>query len=120
MNQDYLDPINSEGMPDLANSFLALDFLLSVKTGVRNYAFALSETATPEVRNMLRTQLDQSIALHEELSRLMIEKGWLHPVDTGKQYQLDMKSAQMTAQIAQMKLFPEDTSRLGTFATPEY
>ncbi|ANY72451.1 spore coat protein [Paenibacillus ihbetae] len=120
MNQDYLDPINSEGMPDMANSFLALDFLLSVKTGVRNYAFALSETATPEVRSVLRAQLDRAISLHEELSQLMIDKGWLHPVDTGKQYQLDVKSAETTAQIARMKLFPDDTSRLGTFATPDY
>lgn len=31
----------------------ALDFLLTVKNGGRNCAFALSETATPEVRTIL-------------------------------------------------------------------
>lgn len=30
MNQDYLDPRNAEGMPNLADSAIALDFLLSV------------------------------------------------------------------------------------------
>lgn len=120
MKDDYLDPINAEGMPDQANAFLALDFLLSVKTGVRNCAIALTEAATPEVRTVFRNQLRHSLAMHEELSRMMIQKGWFHPNETHKQYELDMQAAKTTMQIAQMKLFPEDTSRLGTFATPDY
>lgn len=31
MMQDYLDPRNAEGMPNLADSTFAMDFLLSVK-----------------------------------------------------------------------------------------
>ncbi len=30
---DYLDPINSVGMPELTDSGIALEFLLSTKTG---------------------------------------------------------------------------------------
>lgn len=49
----------------------------------------------------------------------MIEKGWLHPADTDKQFQLDMKSAQTAIDIAGLNLFPDNTNRLGTFATPD-
>jgi similar to spore coat protein len=118
MNNDYLDPINSEGMPDLADATFALDFLLTAKTGVRNCAIALSETASPEARRVLRKQLEEGLALHEEISKLMINNGWLHPYNVSDQFQLDMKSAKTTVQIAEMKLFPDDTSRLGLFATP--
>jgi spore coat protein CotF len=118
MNNDFLDPINAEGMPGLADASFALEFLLTVKTGVRNTAVALSETASPEVRMVIRAQLNEALALHDELSELMINKGWLHPYGLREQFELDLKSARTTVQIANMKLFPEDTSRLGTFATP--
>ncbi|MGM0883879.1 MAG: spore coat protein [Bacillota bacterium] len=120
MNNDYLDPINAEGMPDQANAFFALDFLLAIKTGIRTCAIALSETATPEVRTVLRRQLEEGLALHEELTQMMIAKKWFHPYQLDEQFQLDLKSAKTTVQIAQMQLFPKDTSRLGTFATPDY
>ncbi|MBT2575555.1 spore coat protein [Bacillus sp. ISL-51] len=115
---DFLDPKNSIGMPDLADSALALEFLLSVKSGIKDYAIAITETATPELRQALRTQLDTAIQLHGELSQLMIKKGWLSPTDTKKQFALDLKSAQTAVDIAGLKLFPDNTNRLGTFATP--
>lgn len=115
---DFLDPKNSVGMPDLADSALALEFLLSVKSGIKDYAIAITETATPKLRQALRTQLDAAIQLHGELSQLMIKKGWLSPTDTKKQFELDLKSAQTAVDIAGLKLFPDNTNRLGTFATP--
>lgn len=119
MNQDYLEIENSEGMPKMADSSFALDFLLSIKNGIRNYAIALTETANPEVRNFLAKQMEEEIDLHGEVSELMINRGWLHPHDVGEQFKLDLKSAQMAVTIAKMNLFSKDTSRLGTFATPE-
>lgn len=118
MNNDFLDPINSEGMPKLADAAFAMDFLLTAKTGVRNCAFAIAETATPEARAVLRRQLTESLALHEEISQLMIAKGWLHPYQLSDQFKLDMVSTDTTVKIAQLELFPDHTSRLGTFATP--
>ena len=79
--QDYLDPRNAEGMPNLADSAFAMDFLLSVKNGIRNYGFAITETANPELREVLSTQMEAAIDLHGEISDLMIKKGWLHPYD---------------------------------------
>ncbi|CAM3779705.1 spore coat protein [Marinicrinis lubricantis] len=119
MNQDYLDPINAVGMPELADATFALDFLLAAKNGVRNCAFALSETATPEVRMLLRKLLDEALLLHEEVSQLMIRKGWLFPYGSAQQVELDMKSANTAVQIAGMELFPNPTSRDGLFATRE-
>jgi hypothetical protein len=87
--------------------------LLSAKNGVRNYAIALTEATTPEVRTFLRSQLQESLALHQEISELMMSKKWFHPYELHEQYQLDMLSANNTVQIAQLKLFPDDTSRNG-------
>ncbi|WP_412176630.1 hypothetical protein [Bacillus sp. T3] len=46
MNQDYLDPKYAEGMPKMADSAFAVDFLLGVKTGIRYYAVTLTETTS--------------------------------------------------------------------------
>jgi similar to spore coat protein len=118
MNQDYLDPKYAEGMPKMADSSIALDFLLSVKTGIRYYGIALTETADPGLRATLFEQMDEAIDLYEETVDLLLEKGWLYPHDLGKQIELDIKSADMALAIADMELFPIDTDRRGTFATP--
>jgi len=119
MINDYLEVRNSEGMPKLVDATMALSFLLSAKSAVRNCAFALGEAATSEVRTVLRNQLDNAINMHEEISNMMIEKGWFYPNDLKKQFQMDIESSQTVCQIASLNLFPGDTSRLGTFATPE-
>ncbi len=118
LNQDYLDPKYAEGMPKMADASFAMDFLLSVKTSIRYYSVALTETASPELRDALYRQMDQALDLHEELSELMKQKGWLYPNDVEKQIELDLKSADMALAIARMELFPIDTDRRGTFATP--
>ena len=118
MINDYLEVENAEGMPAFADATFALDFLLSTKTGIQNYVLALSEATRPEVRKALLNQLSSAVALHSEITDLMLAQGWLHPHDSSKQDELDLKSAQMAMQIAGLNLFPGNTSRLGTFATP--
>lgn len=119
MINDYLEIRNAEGMPKLVDATMSLGFLLNAKSGVRNCAIALTEAASPEVRAILEKQLEEAINIHEEISNLMIKKGWLHPVNLDKQFQMDIEASQTAAQIASLNLFPGDTSRLGTFATPE-
>ncbi|WCK56507.1 spore coat protein [Aneurinibacillus sp. Ricciae_BoGa-3] len=116
MNNDFLDPINANGMPNLADSLFALDFLMAAKNGVRNCAYALTEMASPEARALARKQLEQALALHDDISKLMMDRGWLHPYNVNEQFQLDIKSAETTVKIAGMKIFPDHTSRLGSFA----
>ena len=118
MINDYLEVENAEGMPALADATFALDFLLTAKTGVKNYVLALAEASRPEVRKALLNQLNSAVALHGEITTLMLAQGWLNPHDLSKQAQLDIKSAQMAQQIASLDLFPGNTNRLGTFATP--
>ncbi|MCM3203408.1 spore coat protein [Paenibacillus sp. CC-CFT742] len=120
MNTDYLDPINSLNMPEMADMTFAMDFLIRAKEGVRNLSIALTETASPDVRALLHTQLKQAIAMHQEISELMIRKKWFHPYELNEQYQLDQLSANNTVMIGQMNLFPGDTSRKGMFdRTPD-
>ncbi|KLU54874.1 MULTISPECIES: spore coat protein [Paenibacillus] len=120
MNTDYLDPINSLNMPEMADMTFAMDFLLRAKEGVRNLSIALTETASPDVRALLHTHLKQGIAMHQEISELMIRKKWFHPYELNEQYQLDQLSAKNTVMIGQMNLFPGDTSRKGMFdRTPD-
>ncbi|MDF2714988.1 MAG: spore gernimation protein GerQ [Paenibacillus sp.] len=119
-HMDYLDPVNSLNMPEKADMTFAMDFLLRAKEGVRNTAAALTETASPEARALLRRQLRQGIALHQEVAELMIRKKWFHPYELEEQYQLDQLSANQTVQIAKWNLFPDDTSRRGMFdRTPD-
>ncbi|MFC3342450.1 spore coat protein [Paenibacillus abyssi] len=120
MKMDDLDPINALNMPEMADMTFAMDFLLRAKEGVRNTAAALTETASPQARAVLRSQLRQGVALHQEITELMIRKKWFHPYELKEQYQLDQLSANKTVQIAQMKLFPDDTRRKGMFdRTPD-
>ena len=119
MINDYLEIRNAEGMPKLVDATMSRGFLLNAKSGVRNCAIALTEAATPDVRIFLQKQLEDAINMHEEISNLMINKGWLHPINLDKQFQMDMESSETAVQIASLDLFPGDTSRIGTFATPE-
>ena len=119
MINDYLEIRNAEGMPKLIDTTMSMGFLLNAKSGVRNCAIALTEAASPEVRTVLRNELNNAIHMHEEVYTLMIDKGWFYPIDLDKQFQMDLESSQTAVQIASMDLFPGNTSRLGTFATPE-
>ena len=120
MNHDYLDPINSLHVPELADMTFAMDFLLRAKEGVRNTAVALTETASPDVRALLRKQLMQGIAMHQEITDLMVSKKWFHPHDLSEQYKLDLLSAKNTLMVGNMNLFPVETNRKGMFdRTPD-
>jgi len=115
---DYLDPINSVGMPEKIDSVIALDLLLTVKEGIRNYAVALTETASPEVRTTIRNQMEAALDYQTEVTQLMIEKKWFHPYDVSEQLALDLVAAQNAIDIAGLDLFSENTNRKGLFPTP--
>jgi len=120
MNNDYLEVENADGMPGLVDSTVAMEFLISVKSGIRNFAAALTETEDHEARVIMRDLLNDMIDLHAEVSDLMIAKGWLHPYDMNEQFKVDKIAAKTALQIADLELFPGNTSRLGIFATPNY
>lgn len=120
MNKDYLEIDNMEGMPALVDSTIAMSFLINAKSGIRNCAIALTEVADIEARAEITNMLSRAIDLHTEITDLMLMKGWFHPFEPYRQFDLDKVSSNTALRIAQMNLFPGDTSRLGTFATPNY
>ncbi len=92
---------NLAGMADMTEQVIATDFLISAKSGVINYAMAISETATPEVREVLRRHLEVAIGTHERIAKYMIKKGYYIPEDMDKQISVDMKASDTVLNIQQ-------------------
>ncbi|MED2967120.1 spore coat protein [Bacillus subtilis] len=54
-----------------------LDLLTIIKTSINKYTVAITEAENPRIRRALHDQLDTAVHLHDELSDLLLEKGWL-------------------------------------------
>lgn len=81
------------GMHTLTDQVVAMDLLIAAKSGVRNYAMAVTEVATPEIKAILTKQLDEAIDLHERIADYLMQKGWYHPWDVKEQLRLDLRNA---------------------------
>jgi similar to spore coat protein len=77
----------------------AMDFLISAKSGVRNYAMAVTETGTPEIKATLTKHLEESIDLHERISMYLMEQDWYHPWNVKEQFQLDLQNIQTALNV---------------------
>lgn len=76
------------------NGFYAGDLLGLAKTSVRNYAIAITETATPQVRTVLTKQIQDAIKWHAQVYNFMYKRG-LYPSYNLQQLLLnDYKNAQ--------------------------
>jgi len=82
------------GMTAMTDQVIATDLLISIKSEVRNLAAAITETATPELREVLREQLNTAIKTHDKISKYMVSKGFYHPYDVKEQIQVDLQAAQ--------------------------
>ncbi|MGN7356616.1 spore coat protein [Paenibacillus sp. SAF-054] len=80
------------GMNVLTDEIIAMDFLNTAKSGVRNYAMAVTECVTPEVKAVLANQLEQAIDTHERIVDYLIGKGLYQPHNLTAQIQLDLKN----------------------------
>lgn len=78
----------------MTDQIIASDLLLSTKSGVRNYAVALTEASSPQVRQTLRRHLEDAIVAHEQVSAYMAAKGWYQAYDMSAQVELDLQNAQ--------------------------
>lgn len=87
-------------LDDLA---IATDLLMSAKAGVRNYAVALTETATPGVRRTLKAQMQKAIDLHEKIANYMIENEMYHAYNIDEQVEHDLQKADMALELAKTK-----------------
>ncbi|UFJ42021.1 spore coat protein [Brevibacillus humidisoli] len=91
---------NLTGMNVMTDQVIATDLLFAAKSGIRNYAVAITETASPEVRATLRKHLEDGIAYHEKVTNYMVEKGWYHPYNPQQQLDLVLKSADTALHVS--------------------
>ncbi|SES67088.1 spore coat protein F [Oceanobacillus limi] len=80
-------------MKDLDKGFYAGDLLALAKTSVRNYAIAITETATPEVRETLAKHLQKAIRTHANVFNFMYQNGLYPAYDMKKLLENDMNLA---------------------------
>ncbi len=80
---------------------IATDLLLSSKSGVRTLAVAITETATPEVKKVLKKELETAIDLHDKIAQYMIEKEMYHAYDLKEQVSQDFKNAEEALEIGE-------------------
>jgi similar to spore coat protein len=77
----------------LTDQTIASDMLIAAKAGIKGSAIALSEAASPQVRTLLKQQLDTAVTAHEQLSNFMMSKGWYTPYNIKQQIQTDIQNA---------------------------
>jgi similar to spore coat protein len=82
------------GMDTLTDQIIASDFLISAKSGVRNYAMAVTEAGTPEIKAALSRQLEEAIDTHERIMAYMMDRGWYYPRNIREQIRLDRQNIQ--------------------------
>jgi spore coat protein F len=73
--------------------FLSGDLLAFTKSGVRNYAVAVTETASPQLRTVLTKQLNLMIKAHERIFLFMYKNGHYPSYDLKKLLEHDVTLA---------------------------
>ncbi|PLR76300.1 spore coat protein [Bacillus sp. V3-13] len=92
---------NMTGMDAMNEQVIATDFLFATKADIKMIARAITESATPEVRETLTQYLNDSIDKHQEITDYMVSKGYYHPNDMSKQLSIDLQAAQKATNTAQ-------------------
>ncbi|QOX63477.1 spore coat protein [Anoxybacterium hadale] len=67
---------NLAGLGDMSEQIIAADFLLNAKATVRDYGTILSESSSPEIRQVLRKQLDAAITMQERIQKYMTTRNY--------------------------------------------
>lgn len=90
------------GVHSLTDQIITMDLLNTAKSGVRNYAMALTESGTPEIKQALSQQLEDAIAFHERVSAYAIDRGWYLPWDIQTQVGLELQNIETALQVAKL------------------
>ncbi len=77
------------GMGNMTEQVIATDLLLGTKSAIKNYAAAIAETTTPEIRNALHKQLDDAICMQDKVTTYMMNKGYYNAHDPEAQINMD-------------------------------
>ncbi|WP_138419456.1 spore coat protein [Aquibacillus sediminis] len=87
-------PRNEDDTREMDKAFYAGDLLAFSKTAVRNYAVAITETATPELRNVLAKQIQLAINCHARIFNYMYERSYYPSYNLPKLLNNDVNLAQ--------------------------
>lgn len=82
------------GMDNMSHQVLATDLLMSTKSCVRNYAIALTVTASPEIRFVLRRHLNEAIVSNDNLTDYMVKNEYYIPYDVNEQINVDLTTTE--------------------------
>lgn len=83
----------------MTDQVIAMDMLIAAKSGIKMYALAATESATPEVKAVLSRHLEESIDTHERITNYMMSRGLYHPYNMNEQIQLDLQNTQTALSI---------------------
>lgn len=89
------------GLNKMTDQVIATDFLISAKSAVQNYAVAITETTSPEVKIILKKQLKDAIVTHKKILDYMIKQGYYSPYNMQEQYKVDMKTTDTALNLAE-------------------
>jgi len=84
---------NLTGMTVLNDQAIAGDLLIASKAGVRNLAYAITETASPHIRELLKQHLDEAIDSHIKVFNYMENKNWYDVYNVDALLQQDLKNS---------------------------
>lgn len=87
------------GVDTLTDQVIAMDLLMSAKSGIKMYSVAATEAATPAVRATFEQHLYEAIDTHEKVFAYMLQKGWYHPYNLQEQLQFDRKNIETALSI---------------------
>ncbi|GGE44389.1 spore coat protein F [Pullulanibacillus camelliae] len=76
------------------DSFFAGELLSCAKNSIKAYAAAITETATPSLREAFVKQLNQAITMHAKIFNYMHQQGYYPAYDLNQLLANDMKNAQ--------------------------
>lgn len=73
---------------------IAMDMLTASKSSMMALVIALSHAGTPEVRHLLKRQLDDAISFQQKAYDYMLGEGWYNPYDVDDQLRQDLRQSE--------------------------
>nr|WP_024836552.1 spore coat protein [Clostridium sp. 12(A)] len=90
-------------MAGLTDQIIVTDFVTSLKSAIQNYGIAITEVTSPEIREILKKQLNDVLDTQEVISNYMVEKGFYHAYDIQEQKKEILKVSKVAIELSETK-----------------
>ncbi|SPT85600.1 putative spore coat protein F [Niallia circulans] len=97
MGMSFMDKLKATGK--MCDELIATELLISAKATVRTYAVAITETASPQVREILKKQLNEAIDNHAKIANYMIKNDMYYAYDVDKQLEHDKEKIDISLEL---------------------